>query len=113
MSSVSILTIADLEESSISTSFVGQEHGLDASVIFVDAPPGRGPRLHRHTYAEVFIVQEGEVTLRTEEGVKVATAGQVVIVPGGVPHAFYNSGEGPLRQIDLHLHPRFETEWLE
>jgi quercetin dioxygenase-like cupin family protein len=113
MSSVSILTIADLEESNISTTLVGREHGLDASIIFVDAPPGRGPRLHRHAYAEVFIVQEGEVTLRTDEGEQVARAGQVIIVPGGVPHAFYNSGDGPLRQIDIHLHERFETEWLE
>jgi len=113
MSSVSILTIADLAESNISTSFVGQDLDLDASIIFVEAPPGRGPRLHRHTYAEVFIVTEGEVTLRTDQGDQVARAGQVVVVPGGVPHAFYNSGEGPLRQIDIHLNPRFETEWLE
>jgi hypothetical protein len=24
-----------------------------------------------------------------------------------------NSGEGQLRQIDIHLHPTFETTWLE
>jgi hypothetical protein len=24
-----------------------------------------------------------------------------------------NSGDGPLRQIDIHLNPTFETTWLE
>jgi mannose-6-phosphate isomerase-like protein (cupin superfamily) len=113
MSSVSILTIADLDPSNISTTLAGQDHDLDASFIFVDAAPGRGPRLHKHAYPEVFIVTEGEVTLRTDQGEQVATAGQMVIVPGGVPHAFHNSGEGQLRQIDIHLNARFETEWLE
>lgn len=38
-----------------------QRHHLDANVSFivVDEPPGGGPRLHRHPYEEVFVVQEG------------------------------------------------------
>ena len=28
-------------------------------------------------------------------------------------HSFVNSGNGPLRQIDIHLSPNFSTEWLE
>jgi mannose-6-phosphate isomerase-like protein (cupin superfamily) len=35
------------------------------------------------------------------------------VVHAGEPHAFVNSGEGRLRQIDIHLHPTFETTWLE
>ena len=36
----------------------------------------------------------------------------ILAAPAGVPHRFVNSGDGPLRQIDIHVSPRFETEWL-
>jgi mannose-6-phosphate isomerase-like protein (cupin superfamily) len=39
--------------------------------------------------------------------------GQVVVVPDGVAHKFVNSGDGRLRQIDIHASDRFTTEWLE
>ena len=32
---------------------------------------------------------------------------------GGQPHGFVNSGQGRLRQIDIHVSPSFSTEWLE
>jgi quercetin dioxygenase-like cupin family protein len=32
------------------------------SFILIDAPPGSGPKLHKHPHEEVFVVQEGEVT---------------------------------------------------
>jgi mannose-6-phosphate isomerase-like protein (cupin superfamily) len=79
----------------------------------VDAPPGGGPSLHKHDYAEVFIVQQGEATVVAGEEERVVRAGDVVIVPPGLPHAFTNTGDGPLRQIDIHLSGRFATEWLE
>jgi mannose-6-phosphate isomerase-like protein (cupin superfamily) len=34
------------------------------------------------------------------------------VVPAGVAHAFVNSGDGPLRQLDIHVGPQFDTEWL-
>jgi hypothetical protein len=29
-----------------------------------------------------------------------------------VAHRFVNSGDGPLRQIDIHVSRAFDTEWL-
>ncbi|MFL5758926.1 MAG: hypothetical protein ACJ789_04260 [Thermomicrobiales bacterium] len=29
------------------------------------------------------------------------------------PHKFTNTGNGRLRQIDIHCNPKFITEWLE
>jgi mannose-6-phosphate isomerase-like protein (cupin superfamily) len=40
-------------------------------------------------------------------------AGELVVVPPGVPHAFKNTGEGVLKQIDIHVSPSFSTEWLD
>ncbi|WP_338688496.1 hypothetical protein V5279_23970 [Bradyrhizobium sp. 26S5] len=37
----------------------GRISGSDSSVIVVDMPPGPGPALHRHPYAETFVVLEG------------------------------------------------------
>jgi mannose-6-phosphate isomerase-like protein (cupin superfamily) len=92
----------------------GYEHGdTGISLIFVDAAPGGGPGLHRHDYDEVFIVQEGEATMTAGERQITARAGDVVVVPAGMPHAFVNSGDGQLRQIDIHLNPRYATEWLD
>ena len=71
-----------------------------------------GPKLHRHPYAEVFLVQESATFTVGEDTIDV-TGGQILIAPAGVPHKFVNSGAGPLRQIDIHANDRFVTEWLE
>jgi mannose-6-phosphate isomerase-like protein (cupin superfamily) len=83
------------------------------SFIVVDAPPGGGPKLHKHPYEEIFVVQEGSVTFTAGDEVIEARGGQVVVVPAGVAHRFVNSGAGRLRQVDIHASERFITEWLE
>jgi quercetin dioxygenase-like cupin family protein len=87
--------------------------GTNVSVIFVDAAPGEGPRLHRHAYEEVFIVLEGQSTFTVGGDTVEARAGQIVIVRPGIAHTFVNSGTGRLRQIDIHPSGTFKTEWLE
>ena len=69
--------------------------------------------MHRHPYAEVFLVQEGSATFTVGEETIDVTGGQIVVAPAGIPHKFVNSGAGPLRQIDIHANDRFVTEWLE
>jgi mannose-6-phosphate isomerase-like protein (cupin superfamily) len=99
--------------SNIARELVGADHGgLGACILFVDAPPGRGPSPHTHPYEEVLIVLEGEVTVVAGDREIVARDGDVVVVPADTPHAFTNTGEGPLRQIDIHLNASFDTTWL-
>ncbi len=109
-----IIDLADLPHGETSFEFQGHHYG-DASVSFilVDAPPGSGPKLHKHPYEEVFIVQEGTVTFTAGDDLVEAKGGQVVVVPASVPHKFVNSGTGRLREIDIHASERFITEWLE
>jgi mannose-6-phosphate isomerase-like protein (cupin superfamily) len=83
------------------------------SLILVDMPPGGEVRLHRHAYGEVFVVQKGRATYRVGSDTVEVTAPRVIVVAAGVPHGFLNSGEGPLKQVDIHLSERIVTEWLE
>jgi mannose-6-phosphate isomerase-like protein (cupin superfamily) len=108
-----VIDIADPARGEDANEFQGHRHGAGVSIIVVDAPPGSGPRLHRHPYEEVFVVQEGSVTFTAGDEIIEARGGQVVVVPAGVAHKLVNSGTGRLRQIDILVSDRFVTEWLE
>jgi quercetin dioxygenase-like cupin family protein len=108
-----ILRFDELRNANNSLEFEGADHsGAGVSFFLVDAAPGRGPSLHTHEYAEVFIVLEGQATFRGSGGETEVGAGHVVVVPAGEPHGFTASGEGS-RQVNIHASPRFVTEWLE
>ena len=109
-----ILRFDELRNANNSLEFEGADHGGAALSFFVvDAVPGRGPSLHTHDYAEVFIVLEGRATFRGADGDHEVSGGHVVIASAGEPHAFVNSGDGPLRSVNIHASPRFVTDWLE
>ena len=110
---VRVVKQAELPLSNIARELVGADHGgVGACIIYDDAEPGRGPSPHTHPYEEVLIVLDGEATVMAGERELVARSGDVVIVPADTPHAFTNTGDGPLRQIDIHLSPSFSTTWL-
>jgi mannose-6-phosphate isomerase-like protein (cupin superfamily) len=104
----------ELPHSGTAHKFEGYHYdGVDVSFFLTDAPPGSGPTLHTHPYGEVFVVQEGHATFTAGDATIEATAGQIVVVPAGVPHKFVNAGSGRLRQINIHASERMVTEWLE
>jgi len=55
------------------------------------------------------------ITTKSYTSWKAAQSGRsaMLIVRAGVPHKFVDTGDGPLRQIDIHLNAAFETVWLE
>ena len=109
-----IVAFDELEHSEHSHEFVGGEHGdVPFCVILVHSRPGVGPKLHRHPYAEVFVVEAGEATFRIGESTSVVSGGNVVVSPPGEAHGFVNSGDGELRLVAIHGASRFDTEWLE
>jgi mannose-6-phosphate isomerase-like protein (cupin superfamily) len=109
---VRIVPVDELPWSNIARELVGTDFGVGICAILVDAPPGRGPSLHRHPYEEVFITLEGTATFSIgEDEQREIGPGEVVVVPAGTWHGFVNSGAGPLKQIDIHVSPHFDTEW--
>jgi mannose-6-phosphate isomerase-like protein (cupin superfamily) len=77
---------------------------------------GVGPRLHRHPYAETFIIRRGWATFTVGAGDDarevVGHAGQVLVVPAETPHRFRTGPEG-YEGVHIHANERFVTEWLE
>jgi mannose-6-phosphate isomerase-like protein (cupin superfamily) len=109
---VELIRQSDLPWSEIAHELVGDDHGLGISIIFVDAEPGRGPSLHTHPYDEILVILEGRATATVGDETLDVAGGDVVVVHAGEPHGFVNTGDGPLRQIDIHVSPRFATDWL-
>ena len=108
-----VLKLDELPFSRIAREFVGAEHGdVGVCLILVDAPPGRGPSLHRHPYAELFIVQEGEATFTAGGAEQAVGPGSLVVVPAATPHKFVATGEAQLRMTSIQLSSSFSTEWL-
>ena len=109
----SIIPFGELEPTEHSREFVGAEHeDVPFSVILVHSRPGVGPKVHRHPYPEVFIVESGQATFQIGDASFVVEGGNVVVSPAGEAHGFVNSGEGELRLTAIHGSGRFSTEWL-
>ena len=108
-----ILAFDELEHTQHAHELEGNDHvDVPFSVILVHSRPGVGPKLHRHPYAEVFIVESGTATFRIGEEEIVVDGGQVVVSPPGEAHGFTNTGDGELRLTAIHGAGRFSTEWL-
>jgi mannose-6-phosphate isomerase-like protein (cupin superfamily) len=110
----SIVPFDDLEHTEHAHEFVGAEHGEDIPfcVILVHSSPGVGPKLHRHPYPEVFIVESGQATFQIGDETVIVEGGNVVVSPSGEAHGFTNTGSGELRLTAIHGSGRFDTEWL-
>ncbi|WP_112810304.1 cupin domain-containing protein [Ensifer sp.] len=94
--------------------FQGGAYGADVSVMFFTTDRiGGGPKLHRHPYAETFIIRTGRALFTVGDRKIEAEAGQIVVAPANVPHKFENLGPGRLETTDLHVAGAFATEWLE
>lgn len=107
-----ILRLDQLDHAEHSDELIGADHDLPFSVILVHSRPGVGPKVHRHPYPEVFIVESGQAEFRIGGETLVVDEGHVVISPAGEAHGFKNSGSAELRLVAIHGASRFVTEWL-
>jgi mannose-6-phosphate isomerase-like protein (cupin superfamily) len=93
--------------------FEGEPHGSGVSFFLVNNLPGFGPDLHRHPYAETWIVQAGKGRF-TADGEDIdAGPGDIVVVGPETPHKFKNVGDGRLDVVCIHASPVMIQEDLE
>jgi quercetin dioxygenase-like cupin family protein len=94
--------------------FEGYLYGdVDVSFFLSETPPGQGPALHTHPYAEVFVIQEGNLTFVVGDETIEATCGHILIAPANVPHRFTNTGATVARHMNIHTRSQMVTTWLE
>jgi quercetin dioxygenase-like cupin family protein len=71
------------------------------------APGGIAPPMHLHRqHAEAFLVMEGELTFRLEDGEHRVTPQTWVFVPPEVVHTFAVTGDERARFLDIHVPAR-------
>ena len=104
---MSFVNLEQLPFVGMSHEFVGEKHGAPFSAYVVAAKPAQGPPLHTHPYIEVAFTIEGTATITVGDETREVKAGGIVVIPANTPHRFVNSGETPLRQIDIHASPKF------
>ena len=107
-----VIDVEELRTSATTHLMEGHAYGAGVSFFLIAYPPGRGNNLHRHPYAEVFIVQEGEALFTVGDSEVPGPAGSVVVVPAGDAHRFQATGEGTLRMTCIHAAGEMQTEWL-
>jgi quercetin dioxygenase-like cupin family protein len=104
---MSFIDLEQLPFEGMSHEFFGQNHGAPISAYIVNAKPGQGPPLHTHPYVETIFMLEGRATVTIGNETREVKAGAIAVVPANTPHRFVNSGDSPLRQIDIHASPKF------
>jgi FAD/FMN-containing dehydrogenase/mannose-6-phosphate isomerase-like protein (cupin superfamily) len=82
--------------------FEGRWDGIETSIYVTTFEPGEGPRLHRHPYPEVFLVQEGSARFDVDGERLEIGAGHFVVVAPETPHRYENVGAGPLTVLSVH-----------
>lgn len=94
--------------------FNGVQHGLvDISLMFGEVQPGAAVGLHRHAYEELFIIHQGQAAFTIDGTTVEVQAGDLVVIPAGLPHRFVNIGADVLRQTAVHAADAIAIEWLE
>jgi mannose-6-phosphate isomerase-like protein (cupin superfamily) len=83
-------TVVDQPAGALHTGFGVCELGPDGSV-----------PTHVHSFEESFFVTEGNGTVRTAEGAFRVSAGDYGLLPVGVPHAWHNDRDAPVRWAEM------------
>lgn len=91
----------------------GAEIGTATTLILTDMKTGRGPRLHKHPYPEIWVIAAGRALFTAGTQTFEAGPGDIVHVDADMPHKFVVTSEGPARMVCIHEAARFTTTWLE
>jgi quercetin dioxygenase-like cupin family protein len=108
---VRIISMEELRRGGGATRFEGHAYGSSVSFFVTDAPPGRGPDLHRHPYEETFVITDGSAVFTVDGETIEATAGTIIVVPPGAAHKFRTGADG-MRSVNIHGSDRMSQEDL-
>ncbi|ODT83506.1 MAG: hypothetical protein ABS76_03875 [Pelagibacterium sp. SCN 64-44] len=93
--------------------FEGEPYDTPISFFAVHAEPGQGPKLHRHPYAETWIVKRGRALVVAGEREFEVGPDDIAVVPAGMPHKFTALGPERLEMVCIHAAGTMVQENLE
>ncbi len=74
---------------------------------------GVGPRLHKHPYAETFIIRRGWATFTVGSEQFGGHAGQILVVPADTPHKFSTGPDVTKASISTPMSALSRSGWNE
>jgi quercetin dioxygenase-like cupin family protein len=78
------------------------------------APRMLAAPMHTHRHEDEYTyVLEGEIGVQVGDEVRVATPGDLVFKPRGIPHAFWNAGDTPARALEIISPAGFERYFAD
>lgn len=83
--------------------------GSNLTLSFLRLSPGLDAKLHSHPEEQAVVVLEGALDLVVEETTYHVRAGDVAIIPGGIPHSAVTHGEA-CRVLDVFSPARKDFE---
>ncbi len=108
-----ILKRCDQKKGSIAAvEFEGEPYGAGISLFLGNLPPGEGPGLHKHPYAETCIVLSGQAAMVVGGEQVVASTGDIVVIGAATPHRFTAIGDRQLDMVCVHASDHFIIERL-
>ena len=97
-----------------SLKFEGELYNFPTSFFLIADQPGNpGPPLHKHPYAEAWVVRSGSAKFTAGEAQFDAVAGDILVVEAETPHKYHNSGDSVLELVCIHPSPRMIQTNLE
>jgi quercetin dioxygenase-like cupin family protein len=91
-----------------------QSGGTFALVEHPIEPRALAAPMHTHRYEDEYTyVLEGEIGVQVGDEVRVASPGDLVFKPRGIPHAFWNAGDAPARALEIISPAGFEQYFAE
>jgi mannose-6-phosphate isomerase-like protein (cupin superfamily) len=99
-----VVSVEELRRSPMSVLFQGRDD-IPLSVFVTEFPNGRGPDLHQHPYAELFLVEQGTAHFTIGDEELEVESGHFAIAPANTPHGFKNRRDEQLRVVSIQPSP--------
>src|SRR5690554_6927765 len=86
--------------------------GYDSPVSFFVARnlPGQGADKHRHPYAEIFVILEGEIEFIIDGELSMVGPGSIAVAPAMAWHEFKNRSDSRCLMVNIHPVPEIIQE---
>lgn len=96
---VEALPVADVPGATIRWAIDDRDGAPNFALRVIEVPAGQAIQLHDHPWEHEIFVLAGQGRVQEETTEAAMQEGDVIFIPPGRRHGFFNQGQGPLRFI--------------